>query len=215
MASKTSQLIGDLRTVPSIVGSLGLSIAEAQKAFNLDYLESLGQLVTMIRSILGVKTLDAESRTFLESMLTRLAPPSYQFTETTLDVRLDLAQSQRVGGQGEVGGTLGAVTVSASVAAAYGLDYRAAAHCRTVIQARSLDPAAMTALFGRVKELDAQKLELPADTPRIDKEIFQAAQGVAKQLGGGASELDETPEKPETPAPPAGETTTGQTTTES
>ena len=36
--SKTSELIQDLNSVPSIVGALGLSIAAAQKAFNLDYL---------------------------------------------------------------------------------------------------------------------------------------------------------------------------------
>lgn len=191
--SKTSQLIRDLDSVPSIVGNLGLSIAAAQKAFNLEYLESLERLVPLIRSILGKKNLSDDDRTFFETLLTQLAPPAYQYTETSLAVRLDLAQSERTAASGKLGFATGAVTVSAGMSKSYGLDYRAAAEVRTVIQARTLDPAAMKALLERAASLSESDLELPEGTPRIDQEIHDTASRLAGALeesdGQGGQEM--------------------------
>ena len=184
MSSKTSKLIRDLDSVPSIVGNLGLSIAAAQKAFNLDYLESLERLVALIKSMLGTTTLNDNDRLFFESVLTRLAPPSYQYTETTLSVKLDLAQSQRTAVTGNLGVGVGAVTIGAAMSSAFGLDYRAAAECQTVIHARNLDPSAMQALFERAAEISEKSLELPADTPRIDHQIVESAQELMGKITG-------------------------------
>lgn len=185
-SSKTSQLIRDLDSVPSIVGNLGLSIAAAQKAFNLEYLESLERLVPLIKSILGKKNLDDDDRTFFETLLTQLAPAAYQYTETSLAVRLDLAQSERKAASGKLGFATGAVTLSAGMSASYGLDYRAAAEVRTVIQARNLDPAAMKALLERAASLAEGNLELPEGTPRIDQEINDTAARLAGALSDGS-----------------------------
>jgi hypothetical protein len=188
--SKTSQLIRDLDSVPAIVGNLGLSIAGAQKAFNLEYLESLERLLPLIKSMLGKKNLNDDDRTFLEALLTRLMPASYQYTETSLVVRLDLARSERKSVAGNLGVGTGAVTISAGMSAAYGLDYRAAAEVRTVIHARNLEDGAMTALLKRAKALADSPLELPEGTPRIDQEIVNSAKSLAEKVGA-----EETPEE--------------------
>lgn len=197
-SSKTSQLISDLDSVPSIIGNLGLSIAAAQKVFNLEYLESLERLIPLIQSILGKENLDENNKEFLESMLTQLAPAAYQYTETSLSVRLDLAQSERKSSSGNLGVGTGAITLSAGMAVSYGLDYRAAAEVRTVIHARNLDPSAMQSLLKRSKALSSKDLELPKDTPRIDSEIHQSATRLAEQVSGA-----------EVPAPSAEGSTEG------
>ncbi len=196
--SKTSQLIRDLDSVPAIVGNLGLSIAGAQKAFNLEYLESLERLLPLIKSLLGSKKLNDDDRTFLKALLMQLAPASYQYTETSLVVRLDLARSERSSVAAKLGVGTGAVTLSAGMTAAYGLDYRAAAEVRTVIHARSLEEGAMEALLKRAKALADSPLELPEGTPRIDQEIVNSAKSLADKVGAV-----EVPESEETPTPPA------------
>ena len=55
MADTVSNLIKDLSTVPTIVGGLGLSIAAAQKAFNLDYLENIERLLAMTKKLMICK----------------------------------------------------------------------------------------------------------------------------------------------------------------
>src|ERR1051326_8660313 len=96
-----SALIKDLEHVPEIVAGLGLSIASAQHALNVDYLESVERIVAMTKSLLGDAALtNADSREFLEALIKQLAPSRYQFTETMLAVRLNLAQrseERRVG----------------------------------------------------------------------------------------------------------------------
>lgn len=176
----TSELISDLDSVPSIVGNLGLSIAAAQKAFNLDYLETLERLLPLIKSVLGQ---DGADDAFLNEMLKRLIPPVYQYTETSLSVRLDLAQSERKAASGNLGVGTGAITLSAGMSASYGLDYRAAAEVRTVIHARPMDQNAMNSLLDRAKTLSQKEIDLPEGTPRIDQEINKTATRLAEQAG--------------------------------
>ena len=103
-----SDLIKDLSNVPNIVGGLGLSIAAAQKAFDVDYLDSIERILALIKIMLGGKKADpqgnpidlddkekeslAATAQVIQELLTKLAPSRYQFTETTLAVKLDLAQ---------------------------------------------------------------------------------------------------------------------------
>src|SRR5437667_7403924 len=111
-----SKLINDLSHVPHIVGALGLSIAAAQKAFNSDYLDGVERILAMTFMMLGGKKAGApgsppgagaaspvdlsadelaalkEFADLFKQLLTVAAPSRYQFTETTLHVKLDLAQ---------------------------------------------------------------------------------------------------------------------------
>lgn len=193
--SKASKLIKDLDNVADIVGQLGLSVAGAQRAFNLEYVEALRQISILARSMLGDGAVnDDNTREFLNGVLTRLAPPLLRYTETSIEVRLDLAQSIEMSGSATVGVNVGAVSVGASFAAAYGLDYRAAAVVRAVIHAKDLDTAAMGKLLARAKDLNASGLSLPAGVT-FDKEFQTGLHGLSKNLGGTPADVTE--EKPE------------------
>lgn len=207
-----SDLIKDLSNVPNIIGGLGISIANAQKLFDVQYLDSIERILAMIKIMLGGKKDDgtgkpidlsdqeAESLTamaqFIQEMLTKLAPSRYQFTETSLAVRLDLAQSLQVGGTVGVGFGVGAISLSAAFTIAYSYDYRAAAECRTVIHAYPADHAVFTALLGRAKELSDKALELPPQSD-VDQILFDKNSEILTKLTGITAPL-----KPkETPKP--------------
>ncbi len=199
MPVKPSKLINDLNYVPNIVGALGLSIAAAQKAFNLDYLQNVERLIALARSIFGEKILDDQGKpkdmtdaqkakleqfaSFLKELLVATAPPRYQFTETTLNVKLDLAQSMDLNVGAGLGVGFGAVTVSASLAIGYGYDYRAAAECHTVIHAIPADPNVFRPLLDRAKEVNDKMLAL-SDPAGIDNRIIEQSRAIFEQVMG-------------------------------
>jgi hypothetical protein len=192
-----SDLIKDLRNVPNIVGGLGLSIAAAQKAFDVDYLDSIERILALIKIMLGGKKADAQGNPIdlddkekeslaataqvIQELLTKLAPSRYQFTETTLNVKLDLAQSLQIGGTVGLGFGVGAISLSAAFTIAYGFDYRAAAECRTVIHAYPADQAVFTALLGRAEKLSDKTLELPPRSA-VDKLLFEKSSELLQKL---------------------------------
>jgi len=180
----TSQLIQDLSKLPHLVGSLGLSIAEAQKAFNLEYLYALERVIAQAKSLCGDKTsADGAFNADLKDLILQLLPAKYQYTETELEFSADLAQTMNVAASGGLGVGVGAVSVSASLALAYGYDYRAAARVRTVIHAHPADRAAMTALLGRAKEVSDKALNLPVQH-EIDTKIIDTAGKLCEKLTG-------------------------------
>jgi hypothetical protein len=192
-----SDLIKDLSNVPNIVGGLGLSIAAAQKAFDVDYLDSIERILALIKIMLGGKKADAQGNPIdlddkekeslaataqvIQELLTKLAPSRYQFTETTLNVKLDLAQSLQIGGTVGLGFGVGAISLSAAFTIAYGFDYRAAAECRTVIHAYPADQAVFTALLGRAEKLSDKTLELPPRSA-VDKHLFEKSSELLQKL---------------------------------
>ena len=192
-----SDLIKDLSNVPNIVGGLGLSIAAAQKAFDVDYLDSIERILALIKIMLGGKKADAQGNPIdlddkekeslaataqvIQELLTKLAPSRYQFTETTLNVKLDLAQSLQIGGTVGLGFGVGAISLSAAFTIAYGFDYRAAAECRTVIHAYPADQAVFTALLGRAEKLSDKTLELPPRSA-VDKLLFEKSSELLQKL---------------------------------
>jgi len=188
-----SRLVNDLSKIPNIVGGLGLSIAAAQKAFNLDYLESIERLVALAGSMLGEKGQNnedlsaktADLRAFLMELIRALAPPRYQFTETTLAVRMDLSQTMSANVGVGLGVGYGGVAVNASLALGYRYDYRAAAECRTVINAIPPDPAMLQTLLERAKELANKALELPPRS-EVDQGIIAQAQRIFEKVVGAA-----------------------------
>ena len=190
---RASMLIADLSKVPNIVGGLGLAIAAAQKAFNLDYLEGLERVVAMTQLLLAGKGADgkdltdvqaqrlAEARPAIADMIKALAPSRYQYTETTLSVRLDLAQTKSVDVSVGLGVGYGAIAVNASLAVGYRYDYRAAAECRTVIHAIPADPQMLQVLIERATQLSEKALELPPRT-EVDQRIIDQARTVFEKI---------------------------------
>jgi hypothetical protein len=203
-----SDLIKDLSNVPNIIGGLGLSIATAQKAFDTDYLDSIERILALIKIMLGGKKDDGHGNAVdlddnekeslagmsqvIQELLTKLAPSRYQFTETTLSVKLDLAQSTQVGGTVGLGFGVGAVSVSAAFSIAYSYDYRAAAECRTVIHAYPPDHAVFTALLGRAEKLSDKVLELPPRSA-VDKLLFDKSSELLTKMTSIAAPLKPKP----------------------
>jgi len=195
MSGKASKLIQDLNNVPSIVGGLGLSIAAAQRQLNLDYLESIERLLALTKATLGErkeggidiegaeKTRLEQFRELLQDVLKSTAPSRYQFTETTLAVRLDLAQSMDLGASAKLGIGFGALAVNAGMTLGYGYDYQAAAEVRTVLHAHTLDPKVQDTLMKRAKDLNDKALAVPERTD-TEKSIEAATKRIAESATG-------------------------------
>jgi hypothetical protein len=179
-----SKLINDLSRVPNIIGSLGLAIAEAQKQFNLDYINSVDALVTIAARLMGKGANTAGIDNTVRDFVFSLAPPRYQFTETELAVKLDLSQSIDIAGQAGLGFGFSGVVVNASFALGYSSDYQAAAECRTKIHAvlPGDNKAMFDALLVRAKEIDAAEFKVPDRSP-LDANILAASSEVMKKLG--------------------------------
>ena len=181
-----STLINDLTKVPNNIADLGLGIANAQKQMNTGYLNALSVLVPMVASITkGLPKDNPETAKFFSELLMNLAPPRYQFTETELRVKLDLAQSVDISGQAKVGFAMGAFVVNAAFAAGFSSDYRAAAECRTVIHAilpTKDNKSLFDALLTRAAVLDAAALTMP-ERSAFDNEQLKATNELMKTLG--------------------------------
>jgi hypothetical protein len=205
-----SDLIKDLSNVPNIIGGLGLSIAAAQKAFDVEYLDSIERILAMIKILLGGRGADPngnpvdaseEQRAnldatapFIKEMLMKLAPSRYQFTETTLSVKLDLAQSMQAAASGGLGVGFGAITLNAAFSIGYSYDYRGAAECRTVIHAYPADQATFNSLLGRAEKLSESALTLPPRTP-VDQTLFDKNAAVLDKLTGMKALAPKDPKK--------------------
>ena len=198
-----SKLIKDLNQVPNIVGGLGLSIAAAQKALNLDYLEGLERILIMGTRLLGTdpppapgttptkKTEDQiageeAAKKIVIGLLTAFAPPRYQFTETTLDVKLDLAQSMDLGASVGLGLGFPGVAVNAALSVGYAYDYRAAAEVRTVLHATPGDPTLTQTLLSRAEAIGKREIDFKGLNPGENRTL-KTMEGVGK-LAEGAFE---------------------------
>jgi hypothetical protein len=213
MAQEVSSLIKDLSSVPNIVGSLGLSIAAAQKAFNLDYLENLERLLATAKSLLGSDLpKDDESQAMvrlLTEMVLSLAPSRYQFTETTLNVKLDLAQTGSTAQQAGLGINTGAVAINAAMTSSFGYDARSAAEVTTVLHAISPDRAAFTALLAQAAKISDKALVLPKGAT-VDQNIVNKTNHIFTKLLDKAPIPITRPVKEEEENPPTGGTGGGR-----
>lgn len=208
-----TKLIEDLSHVPNIIGALGLSIAAAQKAFNADYLDGIERILVMAQQLLGERNaagtaLSDDEKVRLEafkdlfkSLLVTIAPPRYQFTETTLTVKLDLAQTMKVGGTVGLGVGYGGIALNAALTVGFGYDYRAAAECRTVIHAVHADDKTLTALLDRAKEFGNQTLALPERSTIDQKLIDQTGAIFEKVIGAKPPEIATKKEPPKKDGP--------------
>jgi hypothetical protein len=176
---------------------LGLCIAAAQKAFNLDYLDNVEKLLFMTKALLGRKNSDGKDiekgnpedkkidqfEALFKDLLTTLAPPRYQYTETTLAVRLDLAQTMDLSADVGLGVGFQGISINAAFAIGYGYDYRAAAECRTVIHAIPADKTVFEALMNRAANINDKVLELP-NRAEVDQKIIEQAYSIFDKLIG-------------------------------
>ncbi|MFC1822086.1 hypothetical protein ACFL9T_05215 [Thermodesulfobacteriota bacterium] len=204
--TQTSRLINDLTKVPHIVGALGLSIAAAQKAFNLDYMDNIERLLFMTKALLGRKKTDgsnidegseedkkiAEFEALFKDLLSSLAPPRYQYTETTLAVKLDLAQTMDMGVSIGLGVGFQGIAINAAFTIGYGYDYRAAAECRTVIHAIPADKTVFDPLMNRAATVNDKVLALP-ERSEVDQKIIDQAYKIFEKLIGFEPPNKETP----------------------
>src|SRR5205085_9302373 len=108
-----SELVNDLKSIPGIIGELGKSIAEAQKIFDANYLSGLERLAALAKGVLGTET-PGVSADFLRHLVETAAPPRYQFTETTMSVKLDLSESRDIAVGVSGGAGFAGVVVNAS-----------------------------------------------------------------------------------------------------
>jgi hypothetical protein len=178
----TSDLIDDVGQLPAIVGDMGLAIAKAQGLLDSNYLDGIERLVAMTASLVGSGAAAGASAE-AAAVLRALAPARYQYTETTLTVRLDLAQKVTVGGSLGVGANLGAVVVNAGLALGYAYDYRGAAEVRTVIHAAPAGEAVFAALSERADKLAATALALPPQSA-VDKAVLDKAEAIFAMISG-------------------------------
>jgi len=198
--TKTSELTEQLNSVASIVGNLGISIAEAQTRMDAAYVKSLTEVMAITSKLQGTTAAKTPSPEAVLTLLKAIGPSRYQFTETTLKVRLDLSKSLDVSGSLGLGASFGAVAVNAALTVGYAYDYQAAAECTTVIHAVPTDDKVMTALLARAKEVGDKLPALPQRSA-VDGELLKQLQSLSIALA---------PAKPATPAPqgtPAAATT--------
>ena len=205
MAEKPAmdRLTGQLYHLPFIIGQMGLSIANAQKAFNVDYVENVSKLMALIERTLGHKPAAAgggaaggggaggaaagsaaptdEQLAAVKALLEALAPSRYQFTEATLDFSADLAETLDIGAQAGLGFGTPAITVNAAFSLGYGYDYRAAARVTAKMHAIPANAETAKALLARAAEIDKDKLALPQLT-KVEKEIWDGVTGIYNSL---------------------------------
>lgn len=177
-----SRLVEDLGNLPGIVGGLGLSIAEAQKQLNADFVLNVGRLLELIRNTLGTGAAapDNDTREAIGKLLTALAPSRYQFTETTIEFSADIAE--RMQKQTEIGVGLGkAVMLNAAFSKAFGYDYRAAARITSVLHAVPVGQQMAAELLARAEAMQAP--QLPEKT-KLDSALFDGVTGVYQSILG-------------------------------
>lgn len=181
-----STLTDDLRQIPNIIGSLGLAIAEAQKHFDENYLRGLERLAVMAKSILGPDH-PADTEDFLRKLIETAAPTRYQFTQTTVAVKLDLAESKNFAASGGLGFGFAGVVVNAAFSYGYSQDYRAGAEIHTVLNA--VLPQNNTGAFKALISKDVQgALELPPRTA-LDEKVIAAMKDVAARVGAKPADI--------------------------
>jgi len=177
------RLTGQLMHLPRIIRDLGLSIAEAQKALNRDFVGNVGRLLEMIQQNLPDRS--AQGADAMVELLKALAPSRYQFTETTIEFSADLSESREVVAGGAVAVNMRAVAVSAAVSMAYGYDYRAAARIRSVLHAMPVGAALADKLIERAQEIVLDEnfaKALPARTT-IDTQLGDGVKALGGMLG--------------------------------
>jgi hypothetical protein len=130
-----------LQTLPRLISDLALSVAEAQRRMDQNYMQDLAAFSSVILPLLQDGS--GKGDQFL-NFFKAMAPSRYQFTETVLEVRADLQMSNAIdlGIEASVGikTPVYAVAVNASYTKRSAYDYQAAALIRTQLNAVPANP---------------------------------------------------------------------------
>ncbi len=176
------RLTGQLYHLPGIIGNLGISIANAQKALNSDYIRNVQLIIEMINKMLENQSEDADDRlAMIKELLKQLAPSRYQFTETTLEFYADLAERKSKNLQVALGGGFAGVTLSAGYARSFGYDYRAAARVTSVLHAMPANPESFQSLIDRADKIGIKAEDMP-EKYEIEAEIFNGLATITEAL---------------------------------
>ncbi len=182
------RLTGQLYHLPGIIGNLGISVANAQKALNSDYLRNVQLVLEMINKMLeNQDDSSADGMAMVKELLKQLAPSRYQFTETTLEFYADLAERKSTQLQAALGGGFAGVTISAGYARSFGYDYRAAARVTAVLHALPANDATFQTLVDRAKDIKLKAEDLP-DKYAIEKEVFNGLATITNALSNLADD---------------------------
>jgi hypothetical protein len=147
--NQMTEFYDSLETLPKLISDIALSIAEAQRRLDQNYIESLTAMAGIFGNL--IKT-DASKVADFGAFFKAMGPTRYQFTETVVEVRADLQMTTM--SQTQVAGSVGftapvAVAVNASYTRRNSYDSRAAATIRTVLNAIPSDTALMSQLLDR------------------------------------------------------------------
>lgn len=147
--TQMTEFYNSLETLPKLISDIALSIAEAQRRLDQNYVESLTAMAGIFANL--IKTDPGKVADF-GAFFKAMGPSRYQFTETVVEVRADLQMTTM--SQTQIGGSVGftapvAVAVNASYTRRNGYDSRAAATIRTVLNAIPSDSALMAQLLER------------------------------------------------------------------
>jgi hypothetical protein len=175
----------DLQTVPKLVSDLALSIAEAQRRLDHDYLENLAEFVRVMASVGPMLSPDAGNSTRFLDLFKQMAPSRYQFTETVLEVRADLqmGKMEEFGVKAELGikASVFALAINASYTKRSAYDSHASALIRTTLNAVTAD-GIMDKLLPRAGEVPHAPAPITgryAELAKALRELLQIAPGGA------------------------------------
>jgi hypothetical protein len=187
------RLTSQLNHLPSIIGRLGLNIANAQRALNADYVENVKKLVVLIHDSIGGKDAGAKEKAeALRSLLESLAPSRYQFTEATIDFSADLAETLDMTAAGAVGFGTQAIMVNAAFSLGYGYDYRAAARITAKLHAIASDPGMTKSLLKRAEDIHKEEITMPK-LAQIEQELWDSVGEIYSALTNTDKEKKATP----------------------
>jgi hypothetical protein len=145
----------NLQTVPKLISDLALSVAEAQRRLDQEYMENLAEFLRLVASLESASPPERAARQ-LVGLFRAMAPSRYQFTETAVEVRADLQMGSmsefHINGGATVRGAVFAVAVNAAYARRSAYDTSASALIRTVLNAVAADPGTLDKLLTRAGE---------------------------------------------------------------
>ena len=155
-SNEMASFYNDLQTVPKLVSDLALSIAEAQRRLDHDYIENLAQFSKVIGSVTQFAASDPANAGKFTELFRQMAPSRYQFTETVLEVRADIQMSrfEETGAAVNLGikASVFALAINASYTKRAAYDARSSALIRTTLHAITSD-SIMDKLLPRAGEV--------------------------------------------------------------
>lgn len=204
MGDELQKFYNDLQTVPKLIRDLALSVAEAQRALDHDYLQNLTEFLRLIRALpADGKSLSVEET---KALFQLMAPSRHQFTETVCEVRADIqmASASELGLTTSMGlkGALFSVAVNASYLRRNAYNAQAAATIKTVIHSVPADPGVLEKLIARAAAIPS--VEGPKETRW--QEISEAFAKLFGELRAAPASPSTTPAAPAAnpePTPPA------------